>query len=99
MKRTPSKPLDPCAEATPEVPKTRAEIIAETIDDAMRPYLGVLPPEGLKSMRDALEDALTTHPVAVEALDAIEQQAPRDRSGTRVRGEDPRGEDDDGGAA
>jgi hypothetical protein len=99
MKRTTRKPLDPRAAATAEAPKTRAEMIEKTIEDAMRPYLGVLPPEGLKSMRDALEDALTTHPVAVEAFDAMERQAPKQRSGTRVRGEDPRGGDDGGGAA
>jgi hypothetical protein len=74
-------------------------MIEEMIEEAMRPYLKVLPPEGLKSMRDAIEDALTTHPVGVEALDAMERQAPQQRSGTRVRGEDPRGGDDGGGAA
>lgn len=99
MKRAPHKPLDPRPDAAPEAPKSRAEIIEELIEETMRPYLDVLPPDGLKSMRDALEDALTTHPVALDALDAMEKQAPEDRSGTRVRGEDPQGGDDDGGAA
>jgi hypothetical protein len=99
MKRTTPTPLDLRPEAPPEAPKTRAEMIEEMIEEAMRPYLKVLPPEGLKSMRDAIEDALTTHPVGVEALDAMERQAPQQRSGTRVRGEDPQGGDDGGGAA
>jgi hypothetical protein len=84
MKPPSSKPLDPHAVTTP---RSRAEIIAQTIEDAMRPYLHVLPPEGLKSMRDALEDALTTHPAALEALAAMEEQLPVDRSGTRPRGD------------
>jgi hypothetical protein len=77
--------------------ETLDPIVEETIREAMRPYLGVLPPEGLKSMRDALVDALTTHPDALEALEAIKQGPPVGRSGTRPRGEDDDGED--GGAA
>jgi hypothetical protein len=77
-------------------PRSRHEILEETIEEAMRPYVGVLPPEGLKTMRDILEDALTTHPVALEALAELEGQPAADRSGTRPR--DPGAEDDhDGG--
>jgi hypothetical protein len=60
-------------------------IVEETIQRAMRPYLGVLPPAALRTMRDALVDALTTHPVAVEATAALRAQAEADGSGTRVR--------------
>jgi hypothetical protein len=89
MKRTPRKPPEPRAKTKPAAPKTRAEVIEATIQDAMRPYLGVMPPEGLKTMRDILEDALTTHPVATEALDDIEKQAAEEASGTRTK---PRGD-------
>jgi hypothetical protein len=102
MKRTPRKPVEPRAEATSEVPASRDELIAKAIEDAMRPYLAVLPPYALKSMRDALEEALTTHPVAVEALDEMMEQAAKDGSGTRARGDaphDPHDDDEDGGVA
>jgi hypothetical protein len=90
------------AEGDQEPPRPRGEpldpIVEETIRLAMEPYIGVLPPAGLQSMRDALEDALTTHPVALEALAALEKRPTVDRSGTRRRddGEDD-GEDEDSG--
>jgi hypothetical protein len=74
----------------------RDRIVAESIEEAMRPYLGVLPEEALTSMRDILEEAMETHPVALEALDAIEARPAVDRSGTRVRRDGS--EDDDGEA-
>jgi hypothetical protein len=83
-----------------ETPKPRAEIIAETIDHALGPYLGVLPPEALQSMRDVLEDALATHPAATEALDALRGRQPMVGSGTRARGEnDGDGDGDEPGGA
>jgi hypothetical protein len=39
-------------------------ILEATIERAMAPYVGVLPAEGLRIMRERLEDALTTHPDA-----------------------------------
>lgn len=75
------EPLDPIVEAT--------------IQRAMRPYLGVLPPAALQTMRDTLVEALTMHPVAVEAVDALRKRAAADGSGTRVR--DGALEQEDGG--
>jgi hypothetical protein len=82
-------PPEPSAEST-----RRRKIIDETIAKAMRPYIGKLPASALKTMRDVLEDTLTTHHVAVEALDALEERPSVGGSGTRVRGAD---DDDDQG--
>jgi len=83
------------AKKTRPAKQSREQIVAETIEDAMRPYLGVLPDYALKTMRDILEETMATHPVAVEALDEMEKEAAVvDKSGTRVRD----GGDDDGGA-
>jgi len=76
----------------------RERIVAESIEDAMRPYLGVLPEEALATMRDILEDTMATHPVALEALAALEARPLDDRSGTRVR-ENSRDEDDGTGGS
>jgi hypothetical protein len=84
---------------TPPAKRTRQQMVNDTIEDAMRPYLGVLPDHALKTMRDILEDTMATHPVAVEAFDEMEREAAvADGSGTRVRdgGNDS---DDEGGAA
>jgi hypothetical protein len=83
--------------APPKPPPTmtpRERIIAEAIEDAMRPYLGVLPPEGLATMRSILEETMATHPVVLDALAEMEGAPPRDRSGTRVK--DGEGADDGG---
>jgi hypothetical protein len=82
---------------TPEKP-TREQIVAETIEEAMLPYLGVLPAHALATMRDILEDTMSTHPVALEALDAMDAPQPVGRSGTRVR-DDGDGERGEGGGA
>jgi hypothetical protein len=67
--------------------QTREQIVAELVEDAMRPYLAVLPPHALQTMRDILEDALTTHPVATSAIDEMLAAPVPDQSGTRVRDE------------
>ncbi len=85
-RKIPRDVAGPKVEAAPDAPRSRREIIEATIEEAMRPYLGVLPPEGLQTMRDILEDAMTTHPVALEALDQLAAQPP-DRSGTRPKGD------------
>jgi hypothetical protein len=72
-------------------PQSREQIVAETIEEAMAPYLGVLPKEALETMRDILEEAMATHPVALAALDALDAQAAPDRSGTRARDHDDDG--------
>jgi hypothetical protein len=69
-------------------PMTRREkIVADAIEEAMRPYLGVLPEEGLATMRDILEEAMATHPVALDALAKMEADPATDRSHTRVKGD------------
>ncbi len=73
------------AKKTPPAKQSREQIVADTIEDAMRPYLGVLPPHALATMRDILEDTMATHPVALEALDVMDEPQPVDESGTRVR--------------
>jgi hypothetical protein len=60
-------------------------ILEATIERAMAPYVGVLPAEGLRIMRERLEDALTTHPDAVTALARLKAKTADDRSGTRPR--------------
>jgi hypothetical protein len=72
--------------------KSRRELIDEAIEEAMRPYLRILPPAALATMREILEEANATHPVALEALDALEAGQEVDHSGTRVRGDQDDGE-------
>lgn len=80
------KPDRKQAKKTPPAKRSREQIVADTIEDAMRPYLGVLPDYALATMREILEETLATHPVAVEALDDLEKEAAAvDKSGTRVR--------------
>jgi hypothetical protein len=74
--------------ALPPLPADLDPVLVKAIEDAMRPYLGVLPASGLATMQDILIDALTTHPVAVEALAELKEQDPTGASGTRVRRED-----------
>jgi hypothetical protein len=81
-------------------PEPLDPIVEEVIQQAMLPYLGVLPPSGLESMRYALVDALTTHPDAIDALRAMREQPAADGSGTRVRDGNGGGETGgEGGAA
>jgi hypothetical protein len=99
MRKKPNK----TAGAEPDEKRTRRQLIDEAIEDAMRPYAGVLPASGLQIMRDILEDALATHPVAVEALDEMTGGKSPGQSGTRTKGEDdgeePPGDDGEGGVA
>jgi hypothetical protein len=82
------------AEKTPPVKQSREQFVAETIEDAMRPYLGVLPAHALATMREILEDTMATHPVALEALDAMDAPPVVTTSGTQLR--DGEGDDDEG---
>jgi len=63
-------------------------IIEETIRRAMEPYIGVLPQPALAIMRETLIDALTTHPTALEALNALQERPVVDKSGTRTRSDE-----------
>jgi hypothetical protein len=70
-------PLDPYIEAQ--------------IERTLRPYLGVAPPALLQTMREELELALRTHPVAAGLVGAL-----RDRGAPLASAEVPReGADDE----
>ncbi len=74
---TPPTPLDPIVEAE--------------VERAISPYVGLLPPEVLKTMREVLEDALTTHPVAMKLIDHLRERVAPDASGTIPKeGAEPR---------
>src|SRR5262249_41219548 len=51
-------PQEPTMNATSKDPVLEAEL-----ERALAPYRDVLPPDVLEEFRDALEDALNTHPV------------------------------------
>ena len=81
----------------PTLPADLDPILAKAVEDAMRPYLDILPASGLETMRDILVDALTTHPVAVDALAEIRRnEPPSGGSGTRVRRDDGDDGDEEG---
>jgi hypothetical protein len=54
------------AGAMPEDPTLEAEL-----DRALAPYAELLPPEMLAHLREALGDALTTHPVGLSLLERV----------------------------
>lgn len=88
----PSRKDSPDAESHPA--NRRARVVAEYVEEALRPYVGIAPEETLAIMREILEETMATHPVALRALDALEANQPVDQSGTRIRGD--AGDDDDG---
>jgi hypothetical protein len=59
--------------------------IEAQIESSLRPYLGIAPPALLLAMRESLETALTTHPVAVGLLKQL-----RDRAAPQKSGDEPR---------
>lgn len=52
--------------------RTAAEIVEETIERTLATYRGRVPAEMLESLRDLLQDTLTTDPYAVGLSKAIE---------------------------
>lgn len=84
MSTPPKPPLDPIVEAQ--------------IERSVSRYAALVPPEMLATMREILEDALTTHPVAVKLVDNLRERAAPDMSGTVVKdGAAPIGEEKTGG--
>jgi hypothetical protein len=87
------KPTTSAREGSAPPRKPRAQIIEEAIDRAVRPYAGILPPEGLRIMRERVADTLATHPEALAALAAMEAAPAADQSGKRPRGEGGSGDE------
>jgi hypothetical protein len=84
MSTPPKPPLDPIVEAQ--------------IERSVSRYAALVPPEMLATMRKILEDALTTHPVAVKLVDNLRERAVPDMSGTVVKdGAAPISEEKTGG--
>jgi hypothetical protein len=70
----------------PDSPKPAQDPLVEAeIQRALAPYVALLSPDALAIMRDVLEDALTTHPVAVKLLDHIRERPEQDTSGVVVK--------------
>nr|AYM54433.1 hypothetical protein [Phaselicystis flava] len=61
-------------------PEEEAFIQAE-IARAMKPYLGVAPPQLLATMRATLEEQMRTHPVMLGMMKQLVARKPVDRSG------------------
>jgi hypothetical protein len=80
MPPTPKGPVKPAKD-----PLVEAEL-----ERALQRYVGLVPPAMLETMRDILEDALTSHPVAVKLLDHLRERPAEDASGPRPKeGADP----------
>ena len=67
MSTLPKPPLDPIVEAQ--------------IERSLARYVGLVPDAMMATMRDVLEDALTTHPVAVKLVDHLRERVAPDTSG------------------
>jgi hypothetical protein len=67
--------------STPPKPP-RDPFIETEIERSIQPYIGLAPPALLEAMRDALRDALETHPVAKGLIGHL-----RHRTAPRVSGD------------
>jgi hypothetical protein len=82
----PSDP-PPSGPPLPDIPEDDPVLQAE-LKRALGPYEKMLPPDILKSMREMLIDALTTHPVGMRALEKLRkahEAAQVSKSGTREK--------------
>jgi hypothetical protein len=67
----------------PSLPKPALDPIVEAqIARSLSRYAGLVTPEMLATLREVLEDALTTHPVALKLVDSLRERAAPDVSGT-----------------
>ena len=62
-------------------------LIAEIVDGEVAAFAGLLPPEGLRALREELELACHIDPQMLEYLDRIRPRAAQDRSGKTRKGE------------
>jgi hypothetical protein len=65
--------------------KPKDPIIEAQIERTLKPYIGVATPEMLQTMREELEEMLTTHPTAVGLLNQL-----RDRAAPLASGDVPK---------
>ena len=76
---------------TPTPPTPLDPLVAAEVERALSPYVGLVPPDVLQTMREVLEDALTTHPVAMKLLDHLRERVAQEVSGTIPKeGAEPR---------
>jgi hypothetical protein len=67
----------------PSLPKPVHDSIVEAqIERSLSRYAGLVTPEMMATLREVLEDALTTHPVALKLVDSLRPRAVPDASGT-----------------
>jgi hypothetical protein len=62
------------------------ELIARVIDETVEPWTGVLPPDGLRALREEIEMACHTDATLIEYLDRIRPRADSKRSGKTPKG-------------
>lgn len=55
--------------------RTEDPFIEAEVERALAPYQALLTPEALDELRDALRDALSTHPVAVDLVGRLRPRA------------------------
>jgi len=56
-------------------------VLDATVERALAPFRGLLPPEVLEEFRDTMADALTEHPVSKELLNRLRERRVPDESG------------------
>ena len=56
------------------------ELVAQVVDAEVAPFAALLGPEELRVLRDEIELALHTDPVAIEYLDRVRPRGTRDQS-------------------
>ncbi len=67
----------------PSLPKPALDPIVEAqIERSLSRYAGLVTPEMMATLREVLEDALTTHPVALKLVDSLRERTAPDASGT-----------------
>lgn len=57
-------------------------IVEAQIARSLARYAGLVTPAMMATLREVLEDALTTHPVARKLVDSLQERAAPDASGT-----------------
>ncbi len=73
----------------PNAPE-REPVLDALVERALAPYRDLLPAATIAVMREELELAYTTHPVAARLIARIRERAPTVESEELVRGEDGR---------
>lgn len=67
----------------PSLPKPVLDPIIEAqIERSLSRYAGLVTPEMMATLREVLEDALTTHPVALKLVDSLRERTVPEASGT-----------------